>query len=134
MSRYLLWPSLILLLLYSCSPQPEVPLQLNAGFLQNQSTWVDSMLLEMTLEEKIGQLILFKPDTKNPHLEDSIFHYVANNYIGGVLLKGLDFFTYMEWINALQSQSKLPLFNASNEQVAMNNQFIGLQSFPLPAV
>lgn len=132
MPRYLLWQTLILFLLFSCSPQPEVQVKLNASFLQNQSTWVDSMLLEMTLEEKIGQLILFKPDAQKENLEDSLFDYAHNNYLGGVMLKGLDFFTYHEWINSLQAKSKIPLFNASNEQVSMTNQFIGLQKFPLP--
>ena len=133
MPRYLLWQALILLLLYSCSPQPEVQEKLNATFLQTQSTWVDSMLLEMSLEEKIGQLILFKPDSQTKNLQDSIFRYANNNHLGGVMLKGLDFFTYLKWINDLQSKAKLPLFNASNEQVSMTNQFVGLQSFPTPA-
>lgn len=133
MFRDLLWQALILLLLFSCNSQSDVQVQLNGSFLQTESKWVDSMLLEMTLDEKIGQLILFKPDTQTKHLQDSIFNYTENNYVGGVLLKGLDFFTYLEWINALQQKSRVPLFNATNEQVSLNNQFIGLQNYPLPA-
>ncbi len=132
MSRKLLWQALILFLLFSCNKQPEVQVKLNASFLQSQSSWVDSMLLEMTIDEKIGQLILFKPDSELENLEDSLFYYVDNNYLGGVMLQDLDFFTYLEWINSLQHKSSVPLFNATNEQVSLNNQFIGLQSFPLP--
>ncbi len=132
MPRKLLWQALILLLLYSCTPQPEVEERYNALFLQSQSSWVDSMLLEMTLEEKIGQLLLFTPDAGSPNLEDSIFYYVENNYLGGIMLKGLDLFTYQEWINVIQHESRIPLFNATNEQVSLSNQFVGLSSFPLP--
>jgi CubicO group peptidase (beta-lactamase class C family)/beta-glucosidase-like glycosyl hydrolase len=132
MPRYLLWQALILFLLFSCNHQPDVQVKLNASFLDSESTWVDSMLLEMSLEEKIGQLILFKPEAQLENLEDSLFQYAEKNYLGGVMLKGLDFFTYQEWINSLQSNSRIPLFNASNEQVSMTNQFIGLQKFPLP--
>ena len=104
MPRYLLWQALIVFLLFSCNQQPKVQLHPNATFLQTQSTRVDSILLEMSLEEKIGQLILFNPDAQLDHLEDSIFHYAENRFLGGVMLDDLDFFTYLEWINKLQSQ------------------------------
>lgn len=133
MSRFLLWQGLITILLFSCNRRQEMPTHLNASFLQTESVWVDSMLLEMTLDEKIGQLLLFKPDATTVNLEDSLFYYVEKKYLGGVLLKGLDFFTYTEWINALQQKSLIPLFNASEEQASMLNHFIGLPAFPLPA-
>ena len=72
MSSNLLWQTLILLLLLSCNRQPDVQVQLNASFLQSQSTWVDSMLLEMSLEEKIGQLILFKPNAQSKRRPESM--------------------------------------------------------------
>ncbi len=132
MPRLLLWQALILFLIFSCNRQPDEPLQLNASFLKPQSGWVDSMLLEMSVDEKIGQLLLYKPGIHDHNVEDSLLYYAKNNYLGGVMLNGFDLFSYMDWVNTLQQTSRLPLFNATTELVSMNNQFAGVTAFPKP--
>lgn len=105
----------------------------NAPFLQMTSDWADSLLLEMTLEEKIGQLIFVRSDMQAEGRVDSLLKWAWNGNIGGLILENLPLSEYVQLFDTLQFLSRIPLLNGTPQSVLLNNQFSDLHPFPLPA-
>jgi len=101
--------------------------------MQVQGVWADSMLQHMTLEEKIGQLLVLRSKGGNPAVKDSLLGWTKKGHIGGVLLSGLPVENYLEWFQEIQASSQIGLFNGTTELVALNNQFSDVTKFPSPA-
>jgi hypothetical protein len=61
-SLFLYWPAVFTLGLFSLVPaQQKLP-----GFFTEKSRWVDSLLAHLSLEQKIGQLLMV-PAYSNPY-------------------------------------------------------------------
>ena len=54
----------------------------NVDFLNANEKWADSILASMTIEEKIGQIVMLNGFV--PNNSDSILYYIDNYNIGGV--------------------------------------------------
>ncbi|MEM1320848.1 MAG: serine hydrolase [Bacteroidota bacterium] len=124
---------LLLCCLTACNRLPEVEGKLHAPYQRHTTQWADSMLLEMTTDEKIGQLLFLQTDLRDTTLEDSLFYWTKNYYLGGVLLKQLPVGQYVDIMDSLQRSAAIPLFNATDQQLALNNQFSDAVQLPLPA-
>lgn len=117
--------------LSSCFHQEEDRIVRNTPFLNVDHTKADSILRLMTLEEKIGQLIFLKTDFKNKNIKESAYQLVKNGSLGGVILEGLKVLEYVQVLDTLNSLSKIPLLNGTEEVVLLNNQFSDVVKFPL---
>ena len=76
---------------------------------------IDDMISKMTVEEKVGQL--FYVNCRGNDMSDAINEY----HIGGVLLFGVDFDGKTKeevnaYINAMQSNAKIPLIIGTDEE------------------
>lgn len=111
-------------------PATELP---KVPFLQSSSPWVDSLLLTMSLEEKIAQLIVYQPQVGDSLQQDSLIRLVGQYTPGGVILQGIDFNGYFPLYDTLQEKSRIPLFNASREVVSLHNHFSDLPHLPTAA-
>lgn len=118
------------ILLFSCLRTEEDSPAQYTPFLNVDNTSADSLLLKMTLEEKIGQMIVLKTNMKNENVQNSVFQWVKEGKIGGVLLNDLELDNYIALVDTLNQLSKTPLFHATQEVVLLNNQFSDAVQFP----
>lgn len=94
---------------------------------------VDVVLAGLSLDEKIGQLILFDATLQDSLQQQMVFEKTAVGLVGGVLIHQASVSEFMYATDSLQRSSNLPLFIATDQKVSLSNQFSGLKNFPLPA-
>ncbi len=120
-------------LLFSCDRSEVCYDAIDAPFMQVQSEWADSMLLNMTIEEKIGQLLVLETDATQIDFSDSLLTWSGKGMIGGMILSNLTIGNYLESVELAQKSSRIALFNGTKELAALNNQFSNISPFPKPA-
>lgn len=131
--------SLLVLLVLAFWTSCEQSLQENKPVVERRTPFLnldvassDSILLEMTLEEKIGQLLVLKSDLSQEGLLDRSLQMVEEGKLGGVILEKMKVAEYVNAINSLNQKSKTPLLNGTQQAVVLNNQFSDVVQFPLP--
>ena len=117
--------------LSSCFHRQENIVVQNTPFLNVDQTRADSILRRLTLEEKIGQLIILKTDFKDENIKESIYKWNRTGVLGGVILENLKVLEYVDILDSLNTISKIPLLNGTEEVVLLNNQFSDVVQFPL---
>ena len=100
---------LLFSIILSCNRQEFSGPTIHAPFLKGESTWADSILLEMTLDEKIGQLLFLQNDLSQKGSTDSLFALAKSGNIGGILLDGLALDQYVTIVDSLQKTVRFPL-------------------------
>lgn len=124
---------LALVFLSSCFHREEEIVVQNTPFLNVDHTKADSILRHMTLAEKIGQLIVLKTDFENKNTKESVYQWVSQGVLGGVILENLEVEEYVNVLDSLNSFSQIPLLNGTEQVVLLNNQFSDVIQFPLAA-
>ncbi len=109
------------------SPLPELPGL--APFLQGDGETVEASIKGMSLEEKLGQLIIV---AREGQPESSLHQWVQKGRVGGVALSGLSLEHFLSLRDSLRSQAPLPLLYTTFGGAPFNNQFLG--AVPLPAM
>ncbi|MEO1517832.1 MAG: serine hydrolase [Bacteroidota bacterium] len=133
MHRFVLfW--LLPLLICCCGRTAEQPELVHVPFLKVSDQKVDSLLGQMTLEEKIGQLIAYKSSAPDAAILQALLEENAAGRLGGVLLEQLPLDTFV-WIrdSLRRAAPLLPPFFLTNQLLSLNNQFSDLEPFPSPA-
>jgi beta-N-acetylhexosaminidase len=115
---------------WSCHRHEKGFERIYAPFLLSDAAWADSMLLELTLEEKIGQLLVLQSDQEIA--KDTLVSWVWKNNIGGWMPSGISLESFIDYTDTLQQLSRIPLFLGTKESVALNNQFTDTYPYPLP--
>ncbi len=72
--------------------------------------WADSVMLTLSLDERIGQLMVIRANNPNQAYFDVIDSYIARYNIGGVTFFGGHPVTQAKQTNLWQSKAKTPLF------------------------
>ncbi len=116
--------------LWSCHRQEKGFEQIYAPFLQTSTVWADSMLVEMTLDEKIGQLLFVHSTHSIP--TDSLAKWAWQGYLGGWLPEGLSLDEYLRQSDTVQALCRIPLMVGTQQPVALNNNFTDVPHYPLP--
>ncbi len=99
-----------------------------------KSTWVSQTLGQLSLEEKVGQMIM--PAFKGVFLNNAspefleMEHQIRKNHVGGFILFAGDVYEAAALIDELQCRSKLPLFIASDFERGTNFRIRNTVSFP----
>ncbi len=93
---------------------------------------VDSLLGTMSLQEKIGQMLIWAPSPIDSSKKEVIFQQVSKGRVGGLLLSECSVFDYLLTADSSTKLAPLPLFLASREKISLHNQFSELLKFPLP--
>lgn len=96
----------------------------------NDISWADSVLTNMSLEAKLGQLFILKTNAKNSNRLDSLIKSIQP---GGVLIKDASLYKYVRANNTIQKNSKLPILNLSDQSVSIKNQLSDFDNMPSPA-
>lgn len=91
----------------------------------------ESILKEMTLDEKIGQLLMIPlcPKRKDDHLKD-IQKMLDEYHIGGIIVKQSDPKSQIESLNYFQSKSKLPLLVSADAEWGLGMRMENAISYP----
>lgn len=85
--------------------------QKEPDFLTNYNkVWVDSVFASLTLDEKIGQLLMPRGNTSGrPHDVEKLKRWVSDNRIGGIVMFAAPPTVQARIVNELQALSKVPL-------------------------
>lgn len=124
---------IIILIIFaaSCSRIAYRP-QLFFGF--EELNWVNKTLKRMSLEEKIGQMIVCQysgifVSSESDYLED-LKALIVNQKIGGLIIYGGNVYETAYLTNSLQRLAKIPLLIASDIERGAGNQIAGATLFP----
>jgi beta-N-acetylhexosaminidase len=108
--------------------QPETQEQ------EQQSAWVEETLREMTIEERVGQLLM--PDLTGTLLHEEseqytrLVHSVERLGVGGFIVYNGDAFTTAALTNRLQRRARIPLIFASDFEGGVGMQLRGGTRLP----
>ena len=122
-----------IVLFFSCHQQENIPVLSNAPFLRIETTWADSLLQQMTLEEKIGQLLILKTDLKEQEAKDSLYQWLIKGQVSGLILHDIPIDSFLLIKENGHALSPYPLLIGTDKKVALHNQFSDAPHFPLPA-
>lgn len=126
-----LWLIILIGLLTGCVQKVKIEKALTA---EADSAWVEKTIKKMTLEEKIGQLVVTRYtgeffNLDNQYLKD--LETLARDYhLGGLILFGGEALETAYFTNHLQKLSKIPLLIASDLERGAGNQVTGATLFP----
>lgn len=120
------------LIAVSCARDVVVSPKMTFG--PSEANWVKKVLLGMTLEEKIGQLICCRYtgeflNRDSDYIKD-LESLTSENKIGGFILFGGDVYETSRLTNRLQQLAKIPLLIASDLERGLGNQIDGATLFP----
>ena len=74
---------LILCSIAACNRLPEEHEKIVAPFLQEESLWVDTLLEQMSVEEKIGQLLFLQTRPSDSIALNQLYRLAARQQLGG---------------------------------------------------
>jgi beta-N-acetylhexosaminidase len=103
---------------------------------ERPNLWVEKTLRAMTLDEKVGQMIMSGTSVqafRNPDSEEfeKIRHEVVDLHVGGVHVHGGDPAAVALMINEMQRGAKVPLLISDNFEGGAGYVFFGATRFPL---
>jgi hypothetical protein len=135
-SRYRVNFQWVVTILVTLSIQVAVPLNTKAdsGISAITDSWVRQVLADLSLEERVGQLVM--PAFRGIYLHDSspgfleIERQIRDNHVGGFILFAGDVYESASLIDRMQARAKLPLLIASDFERGANFRVRGTTSFP----
>ncbi|MDC0960493.1 glycoside hydrolase family 3 N-terminal domain-containing protein, partial [Flavobacteriaceae bacterium] len=96
-----------------------------------QQKWVDSVYSSLTLDQKIGQLFMVMAFSEQGEKHfDQISKNVTENEIGGVIFSLGGPLEQTNWLNKLQSKSKIPLLIGMDAEWGVAMRLDSVQPFP----
>ncbi len=123
----------VFFLMTSCFRRVDTQTFTENPFNDINTEQIDDLLLEMPLEEKIGQLIIGKTSINYSWDEETILGWVRDGMVGGLILENLTIENYSSVVWKCKNTSQIPLFFGTNQQVSLHNQFSELVRFPNPS-
>lgn len=108
--------------------QPKI---FNSVNKSDMNTWVDTTMAKMTLEEKIGQLIVMQTIPNDSEANLLIVKKNVQDYkIGGLLFTGGNILTQAKVNNYAQSLSKVPLMVTADAEWGLSMRLKDAPQFP----
>lgn len=99
-------------------------------FLRQESQWVDSLIKQMTLDEKIGQLFMVAAYSKTTQPSEKIVNLIKNQQIGGLIFMQGGPGRQIALTNYYQSISKIPLMIGIDGEWGLNMRLDSTMKFP----
>ena len=93
---------------------------------------IEAILNGMSLEEKIGQMIVWTPDLSNVDIQQLAPDLIKKGRVGGLLPHQMELGQYLFWMDSLRRTSAIPLLVGTNEKVSLHGQFTDGVTFPKP--
>ncbi len=112
--------SLIFITLFVDFEEREEP---TTWFLEQQDTWVDTTLKQMSLEEKVGQLFLLELERAKSDFKEKTDTLFQEFHLSGIKFKKTEILNQLITTNYLQSKSAQPLFVSSEGSIINRTDF-----------
>ncbi len=100
------------------------------AFTEIKSYWVDSLVKNMSIEQKIGNLLIFDVGKINSGKLDAIKHIIGKYHIGGIVYETDSIQSYINMLDTFQSCMNIPLFICSKNKTAYPGNFNDIIKFP----
>lgn len=97
-----------------------------------QKHWVDSIMSRMTVDQKIGQLLMpyaYAGGRRGDNTEE-LMEWIEKYHIGGIMIGGGKPHTYVNWINRYQEKSEIPLIISIDGEWGAAMRVDSLMSYP----
>jgi beta-N-acetylhexosaminidase len=78
-------------------------------FSQTRAKWVDSVFRSLSMEAKIGQLLILRASPANPSDVKRISDNIGSYHIGGVIIMHTGPVSHGRFVNMVQNKSAVPL-------------------------
>lgn len=118
-----LWlPTMLLFLLILSCRQEEVQPDF-IPFVNVDASPLDSVLREMDLSQKLGQLLFWEIDTLSTNYQDTIRNRLAMGHFSGLLFNHIEYDSFLMFQDSLPADIGSGLWMGSKEQLLLNNQF-----------
>ncbi len=120
-------------MLVGCHEQTVVDNQIlltHNPFSEINEVNAQKILNDLTLEEKIGQLLIYSPEGNDDCTQDSLDIWVENGYLGGVILQNISIRCFSGKLDTLQNLAPIPLFVGTHQLVSQSNLFTDTPQFP----
>ncbi|MGB9863351.1 MAG: glycoside hydrolase family 3 N-terminal domain-containing protein [Candidatus Saccharicenans sp.] len=132
LARKWLIPTILVGFIAACAAGPRVVEK--PGLLDGDRRWVEKVMRSMTLEEKIGQLVVTRYSGEFFNLADEnvkrLERLVRDYHLGGLILFGGEALETAYFTNHFQKISRVPLLIASDLERGAGNQVTGATLFP----
>jgi CubicO group peptidase (beta-lactamase class C family) len=93
---------------------------------------VDSLVGVLSLEEKLGQLLLWQPENLDSAGQTGVLQQVEKGRVSGLILSGLSLTDFARLSDSCRKIAQVPLLMGTAEKVSLFNQFSGFHRFPMP--
>ena len=104
------------------------------AFGLSEARWVEKVLAKMTLEEKIGQVVVCRYSghfvNRDSDYLERLESLIVKQKIGGLILFGGEVYETAYLTNTVQKLAKIPLLIASDFERGTGNQISGTTLFP----
>ena len=104
------------------------------AFGPSEARWVEKVLRKMTLEEKIGQVVVCRYSghfvNRDSDYLERLESLIVKQKIGGLILFGGEVYETAYLTNTVQKLAKIPLLIASDFERGTGNQISGTTLFP----
>ena len=110
----------------------DIERNISAPFVLNTSNyWIDSILNNMTIEEKIGQLMMISAySSKNTEHIQQVGKSIEKYNIGGVIFMKGSPTKQAQYTNYLQKKAKIPLLISIDGEWGLSMRLDSILSFP----
>lgn len=96
-----------------------------------QKQWVDSVYASLSLEQKIGQLIMMDAfSQEGPEKLKKLEALVADHHIGGIIFSKGGPMRQAQWLNAFQKKASVPLLVAMDAEWGLAMRLDSTYAFP----
>jgi beta-N-acetylhexosaminidase len=104
------------------------------AFGPSEAKWVEKTMASMTLEEKIGQMVVWRYNgqfvNQDSDYIERLKSLIVERKIGGLILYGGEVYETAHLTNTVQRLAKIPLLIASDFERGIGNQISGATLFP----
>ncbi|MBK8111292.1 MAG: hypothetical protein IPK46_13620 [Saprospiraceae bacterium] len=120
----------LILILFTCT----LKAQSNIRFENDKNVqWADSVLHMLTLEEKVGQLLMPRGNMSGkPHDVEKLKMWVRDYKIGGIVFFAAPPSVQARFTNEVQAISKVPLFIGEDFEWGLAMRLDSTDRFPMP--
>ena len=129
MNKISVYLCFLVLLLLQCDVK-RTSIERTDPYLTVKDDLIQAKVAAMSLDEKLGQLLILDTELSPNCTEDSIYTYVRQGLISGALLYNTDAIQYMRIIDNCIALNDTRFLHGTRENVSISNQFSNTVRFP----
>jgi beta-N-acetylhexosaminidase len=124
----------VILMTFECAKTPAPVFEPGMTFGSAEAKWVANTMKDLTLEEKVGQMIACRYTGRFVNRDSDYVRelktLIAEQKIGGLIIFAGDVYETARLTNSLQAGAEIPLLIASDLERGLGNQIDGATLFP----